>query len=164
MTIRNYPHASRTVESFDVPSPAIGQFYFQGNETATVIAQQNVFYPIVGTPTEGILNNGFINGSDRITCLVSKLSIYLVKVVLNFSSGNNNQIDFGVFTSRLNEVKPESIIQTTANSSGRQENVVVQALVAMAKDDYFEVHVRNTSAATNVTVTNINVIVTEVAQ
>lgn len=155
MTIRNFPHASRAVDSFDKPNAIIGQFYLQQNSSPTVIAQQNTWYTITGIFTDGALNNGFTNGNDRLTSTTAKSSIYKVHADMSYLAGDNNQIEFAVYSSRLGLI-PESIVRSTANSSGRQEAITLMSLI--------ELQMRNISAATNVTVTDINVIITEVTQ
>lgn len=164
MTIRNFPYASRTLEGFDKPNAIIGQFYMQQNATATTVAQQNAWYTISGTFTDSTLNNGFSNGADRLTCQVPKESIYKVHADMSYTAGNNNQIEFAVFSSRTGAVISQSTVRSTANSSGRQEAVTLMALLELSKPEYLEIKVRNISAATNVTVTDINVIITEVSQ
>lgn len=164
MTIRNFPHAARTVDSFDKPNAIIGQFYMQQNSTATIIAEQGEWYTISGTFTDGLLNNGFTNGQDRLRCGASKSSIYKVHADMSFLAGNNNQIEFGVYSSRLDQVVTASIVRSTANSSGRQESITLMSLIELETPEYLEIKVRNISAATNITVTDINVIITEVTQ
>lgn len=54
---------------------------------------------------------------------------------------------------------PASEIYVTTNAGGRAESAVVQVIVSLVENDYIEIFVENDTAATDITVTEMNVIV-----
>jgi hypothetical protein len=139
-----------------------GQLYMQGNVTATTISLQNTFYKVAGTTTASADNSKFSHSNNRLTCDAVISRKYLIQCVLSFSSGNGNVCEFGFFDSQLNAIRTPSKTKATANASGRAENVTFACVVTMKANDYLEIHCSNTSAATNITVDNMNFVITEI--
>lgn len=139
-----------------------GQLYMQGNATATTVSLQNTFYKIAGTTTASADNSKFSHADNRLTCDAVISRKYLIQANLSFTAGNNNTCEFGFYDSQLAAVRTPSKTKATANGSGRAENVSFACVVTMDANDYIEVHCSNTSAATNITVDQLNFIITEI--
>ena len=139
-----------------------GQLYMQGNATATTIANTTDFVKVAGTTTASADNSKFSHANNRLTCDATISRKYLIQCTLSFTSGNANVCEFGFFDSQLNAVRTPSRTKSTANAAGRAENVVFSCVVTMKANDYLEIHARNTSAASNITVDQINFVVTEI--
>ncbi len=139
-----------------------GQLYMQGNVTATVISNTTDFVKVAGTTTPSSDNAKFSHSNNRLTCDAVISRKYLIQCTLSFTSGNANVCEFGFFDSQLNAVRVPSRTKSTANASGRAENVVFSCVVTMKANDYLEIHTRNTSAVTNITVDQLNFVVTEI--
>jgi hypothetical protein len=139
-----------------------GQLYMQGNATATTIADTVTFVKVAGTTTASADNSKFSHSNNRLTCDATISRKYLIQCTLSFTSGNANVCEFGFFDSQLNAVRTPSRTKSTANASGRAENVVFSCVLVMKSGDYLEIHTRNTSAVTNITVDQLNFVVTEV--
>ena len=77
-------------------------------------------------------------------------------------SGNGNICEFGFYDSQLLAVRTPSRMKATANAAGRAENLTSFCVVTMKAGDYLEVHAANTSAITNITVENLNFVITEI--
>lgn len=139
-----------------------GQLYMQGNATATVVSATNTFYKVLGTTTASADNSKFSHSNNRLTCDAIISRKYLIQCFLSFTSGNSNVCEFGFYDSQLAAVRTPSKTKSTANVSGRAENVGFACVVTMDSGDYLEIHASNTSAATNITVDNMNFVVTEI--
>jgi hypothetical protein len=139
-----------------------GQLYMQSNVTATTISDTVTFVKVAGTTTASADNAKFSHSNNRLTCDATISRKYLIQCTLSFSSGNANVCEFGFYDSQLNAVRTPSRTKSTANASGRAENVVFSCVVTMKANDYLEIHTRNTSAVTNITVDQMNFVITEI--
>jgi hypothetical protein len=139
-----------------------GQLYMQGNATATVVSATNTFYKVLGTTTASSDNSKFSHSNNRLTCDAIISRKYLIQCFLSFTSGNNNVCEFGFYDSQLAAVRTPSKTKSTANASGRAENIGFACVLTMESGDYLEIHASNTSATTNITVDNMNFVITEI--
>jgi hypothetical protein len=139
-----------------------GQLYMQSNVTATTISDTVTFVKVAGTTTASADNAKFSHSNNRLTCDATISRKYLIQCTLSFTSGNANVCEFGFFDSQLNAVRTPSRTKSTANAAGRAENVVFSCVVTMKANDYLEIHTRNTSAVTNITVDQLNFVITEI--
>ena len=145
-----------------VNSAVNGQLYMQGNSTATTVSLTNTFYKVSGTTTASADNSKFTHSNNRLTCNAVISRKYLVQCFLSFTSGNANVCEFGFYDSQLAGVRVPSRTKSTANASGRAENIGFACVVTMDSGDYLEVHCSNTSSANNITVDAMNFIITEI--
>jgi hypothetical protein len=139
-----------------------GQLYMQGNVTATTVSVQNTFYKVAGTTTASDDNSKFSHSNNRLTCDAVISRKYLIQCVLSFTSSANDICEFGFYDSQLATLRTPSRTKATANASGRAENVAFSCVVTMKANDYLEIHARNTSGARNITVDQLNFVVTEI--
>lgn len=139
-----------------------GQLYMQGNATATTISVQNTFYKVAGTTTASADNSKFTHSNNRLTCDAVISRKYLIQCVLSFTSSANDICEFGFYDSQLGTMRTPSRTKATANASGRAENVAFTCVVTMKANDYLEIHATNTSGARNITVDQLNFVVTEI--
>ncbi len=139
-----------------------GQLYMQGNATATVVSATNTFYKVLGTTTASADNSKFSHSNNRLTCDAIISRKYLIQCFLSFTSGNSNVCEFGFYDSQLAAVRTPSKTKSTANASGRAENIGFACVVTMDSGDYLEIHASNTSAVTNITVNSMNFVITEI--
>lgn len=139
-----------------------GQLYMQGNVTATTISVQNDWYKISGTTTPSSDNSKFDHSNNRLTCKAIIRRKYYIQCTLSFTAGNNNVCEFGFYDSQLNDRRTPSKTKATANASGRAENVNFSCVLNMSENDYLEIWCRNTSSATNITVDQLNFVITEI--
>lgn len=139
-----------------------GQLYMQNNATATVISATNTFYKVLGTTTASSDNSKYTMTNNRLTNNANISRKYLIHCSLSFNSGSNNICEFGFYDSKLAAVRTPSRTNATANGSGRAESVSFSCVVSHIQGDYLEIHCANTSATTNITVTDMNFIITEI--
>jgi hypothetical protein len=139
-----------------------GQLYMQNNATATVVSATNTFYKVLGTTSASTDNSKFTHSNNRLTCDAIISRKYLIQANLSFTAGNGNVCEFGFFDSQLVGIRTPSRTKGTANSAGRAENISFFCVLTMKQGDYLEVHTSNTSSITNITVDQMNFIITEI--
>lgn len=141
---------------------ANGQLYMQSNATATTISDTVTFVKVSGTTTASSDNSKFTHSNNRLTCDAVISRKYLIQCTLSFTSGNNNVCEFGFYDSQLLGVRTPSKTKSTANASGRAESVTFNCVLNMDMNDYLEIWCRNTTAASNITVDQLNFVITEI--
>jgi hypothetical protein len=139
-----------------------GQLYMQSNATATTVGVIDTFYKIAGTTTASADNAKFSHSDNRLTCDAVINRKYLIQATLSFTTSANNVCEFGFYDSQLAGIRTPSRTKSTANTGGRAENVTLFCIVNMDNADYIEVHCANKTGANNITVDNLNFIVTEI--
>lgn len=139
-----------------------GQLYMQNNATATAISSSSTFYKVSGTTSASADNSKFTHTDNRLTCDATISRKYLIQCTLSFNSSNGNVCEFGFYDSQLAGIRTPSRTQATANASGRAENVSFACVVSMDSGDYLEIHCANNTAANNITVTDMNFVITEI--
>lgn len=138
-----------------------GQMYMQGNATATTITDTTSFFKVSGTTTSSADNEKYTHSDNRLTNEATIERKYLIQCTLSFDSGNNNVCEFGFYDSKLGAVRTPSRTKSTANSAGRAESVTFICVVQHSENDYIEIHAKNTTGSNNITVTDMNVVITE---
>jgi hypothetical protein len=139
-----------------------GQLYMQGNATVTTVASANVFYKVLGTTTASADNQKYLHSNNRLTNDAIIPRKFLIQCNLSFTSGSNNVCQFGFYDSVLAAVRTPSKTKSTANGSGRAESVTFNCVVTHKQGDYLEIHASNTTGANNITVTDMNFVITEI--
>lgn len=138
-------------------SADVSQYYMNNNATATVVSVQGTAYKVAGTTTSASVTQKFTNTDNRATYVGALTRFFKVTATLSANSGNNNQI--GIYVAKNGSILTDSEIYITTNASGRAEAATVQTLVQLTENDYIEIFVENDSSTTNITVTDLNVIV-----
>ena len=139
-----------------------GQLYMQNNATATVISATNTFYKVLGTTTASADNAKYTHSNNRLTNDANISRKYLIQCVLSFTSGNNHVCEFGFYDSKLGAVRTPSRTKSTSNSGGHAENVSFACVVQHSNGDYLEIHCANNTSSQNLTVTDMNFLITEI--
>jgi hypothetical protein len=139
-----------------------GQLYMQNNATATVISATNTFYKVLGTTTDSADNSKYTMTNNRLTNDANVNRKYLIQCVLSFNSGNNHVCEFGFYDSKLGAIRTPSRTKATSNSGGRAENVSFACVVQHSNGDYLEIHCANNTSAQNITVSDMNFLITEI--
>ena len=139
-----------------------GQMYMQGNATATIVASSSTFYKAAGVTTASADNQKYTETDNRLTNNATIERKYLISCSLSFNSGNNNVCEFGFYDSKLAAVRTPSRTKSTANSAGRAESVSFNCVVQHSSGDYIEIHCANNTGTNNITVTDMNVVITEI--
>lgn len=139
-----------------------GQLYMQNNATATVISATNTFYKVAGTTTPSTDNAKYSHSNNRLTNSANISRKYLIQCVLSFTSGSTHVCEFGFYDSKLGAVRTPSRTKATSNAGGRAENVSFACVVSHSNGDYLEIWCSNNTSAQNLTVTDMNFVITEI--
>jgi hypothetical protein len=134
----------------------------QANATPTVIAATNTFVKIAGTTTASPDNSKFSHSNNRLTCDAVISRKYLIQANLAFDSFSTNVCEFGFYDSQIPGIRVPSRTKATANAAGRAEGVSLFCVVEMQSGDFIEVHAANTSAINDITVEQLNFVITEI--
>lgn len=139
-----------------------GQLYMQGNATATVVSATNTFYKVLGTTTASSDNSKYTHTNNRLTNDAAISRKYLIQCSLSFTSGTGDVCQFGFYDSKIAAIRTPSKTKATANSSGRAENIHMACVVSHILGDYLEIHCANLSSIANITVSDMNFVITEI--
>lgn len=135
----------------------ISLYYMRGNATATVIAATSTSVKALGTTTSAVITQKFINTNNRATYSGSLTRNFKVSASLSLESGNNQKI--GCYIAKNGIVINDSEVYITTSGVGKFESLHVQTLLELNENDYIEVWIENTTAITNITVTDLNLII-----
>ena len=139
-----------------------GQLYMQANATATVISASNTFYKVLGTTSASADNSKYTHSNNRLTNDASVSRKYLIQCVLSFTSGATHVCEFGFYDSKLAAIRTPSKTKATSNAGGRAENVSFACVVSHSIGDYLEIWCSNNTSAQNITVSDMNFVITEI--
>lgn len=139
-----------------------GQLYMQGNATATTVSASNTFYKVLGTTTASADNAKYTHTNNRLTNDAAISRKYLIQCSISFTSGASHVCEFGFYDSKLGAIRTPSRVKATSNSGGRAENVHMACVVSHTLGDYLEIHCSNNTSSQNITVTDMNFVITEI--
>jgi predicted RecA/RadA family phage recombinase len=139
-------------------SGSIFSYYMADNATPTPIGTAGVYTKILGTTIAGPINQRFGLVNNRATNAGELSGFYKVAGTVSMISGNNNQLGARVAFNGVTLESSQS--KTTANGSGRAENLTFFGLVEITggAPDYIEIFATNYTTTNAVTVTDLNVI------
>lgn len=142
-------------------SASIAHMTMINNATATDIVTQSVAVKVAGTTTSQSITQKFSHSNNRATYTGAIEKPFRVTAIFSFTAGNNNVVSG--YIAKNGTIISNSEASSTANITGgligRAENVAVQTVVQLAQNDYLEVWVANNSANTDITVSDLSVII-----
>jgi hypothetical protein len=136
----------------------VGGYVAEDNVTATTIAVQGTYYKVAGTTTAIDVNEGFTITNNRATYIASVSKVFHVDFSITFVSGNNNVCSIRLYK---NGVPVGSKVKSTANGSGRSENVSGSGAVRFVNGDYVELWITNETSTTAITAADFSLTLTE---
>lgn len=139
-----------------------GQIYMQDNATSTTISISDTFYKVAGTTSASTDNSKYTATDNRLTNNAVVERKYLISCSLSFNSGNNRVCQFGFYDSKLAGIRVPSKTKSTSNGVGRSENISFSCVVNHSSGDYLEIWTANITDTTNITVTDLNFVITEI--
>jgi hypothetical protein len=139
-----------------------GQMYMIDNSTATTVSATDTWYKVSGTTTASADNSKYSHASNKLTNNAVIERKYLIQCHLSFTTGNNKVCKFGFYDSKLDDIRTPSQTKSTSNGSGRAENISFACVVDHSDGDYLEIHCQNNTNTDNITVTDMNVVITEI--
>ena len=138
-------------------SREIANYYMNGNATSTTISAANTEVKAAGTTTSNSVTQKFTNTDNRATYNGAISRFFKCTATLSVESGNNQQI--GVYIAKNGSVIGSTEVYGTTSGNGRAENIVAQGLFELQENDYVEVWVENATSSTDITVTDLNLII-----
>lgn len=135
----------------------ISLYYMHANATVTVIGATSTPVKILGTTTSSAITQKFTNTNNRATYSGSLTRNFKVSASLSLESGNNQKI--GCYIAKNGIVTNDSEVYVTTSGVGKAESMHVQTLLELNENDYIELWIENTTAITNITVTDLNLII-----
>jgi hypothetical protein len=139
-----------------------GQMYMTVNATASVIGTASTWVRVEGNTLASVDNEKYTMTNNRLTNDAVIERKYLIQCNLSFDSGNNNECMFGFYDSKLGDIRVPSRTTSTANAAGRAESVSMACVVNHSSGDYIEIWCQNITGTTNITVTDMNVVITQI--
>lgn len=138
-------------------SSSVGFMTMQNNATATTVASSGVAYKAAGTTTLEALSEKFSHSNNRLTYSGAIRRDFRVLVNCTLTSTNGNVL--GLYIAKNGTVITNSEQYITANAAGKAEGGSCQTVVELATNDYIEFFVENSSAANDITVEFLSMIV-----
>lgn len=136
-----------------------GIMYMNANAIATVIPNTDDYVKVAGTTTLYEAEKYTMPEDNQLTNGATIQRNYVVYVTLSFSSTAGNVCEFGIFDSAVGDIVLPARVKSTANAAGRAENISLVTNIQHSTGDYVEVWCRNTSAANNITVDVLNMVI-----
>lgn len=132
-------------------------YYARANSTTTVITTAGVAVKIAVATTAGTYRQGFTHDNNNKSTFNRALPRFF-KISVNYScdSGNNNQVVVSIYK---NGVLAGGGNPITTNGTGRAENGSVFNVLSLAENDYIETFIQNNTGTTNITVSDLDVII-----
>jgi len=138
-------------------SAEISLYYMHVNATPTVIAATSTPVKVLGTTTSSDITQKFTNTNNRATYNGSLIRNFKISASLSLESGNNQKI--GCYIAKNGILSNDSEVYVTTSGVGKAESLHVQTLLELNENDYVEIWIENTTAITDITVTDLNVII-----
>lgn len=137
---------------------AIAQYSMTGNATATVIAVAGTFVKMAGTTVAGALNQKFNTAvTNRAVYTGAFTADFNVTVFASMRSGNNQSLRMRIAKNGVTIADSNMVFLTTG--SGDASAIGTQTLSNLVPTDFLEIFVTNDTAANNITVSDLNVII-----
>lgn len=138
-------------------SAAISNYFMNGNATATTISAIGTEVKVAGTTTSSAITQRFTNTDNRATYDGVIQRDFKVSAVFSVESGNNNEV--GAYIAKNGTTIAASEIYVTTNAGGRAEAGFCQTIIDLNQNDYIEIFVENNTSTSDITATELNVIV-----
>lgn len=145
-------------QNFETVDKAYINYFDFNSNSVTDITTAATWIKLNTVTTQGFFNNGLIHTNNRVTNSSNKKIVQL-EGIASLSSGNNNEIHVAFFKNNI--IVPCSEQSTVTSSGGKKDAIPFQCVVELDTNDYVEVWVKNETSTSNVTLTNINVIIKE---
>jgi hypothetical protein len=143
--------------------PPTLSFYIEGNTSATTITSASTWFNFSSNvaPTlqyQSQLNNGIhLNTSTGKIVYSGDTWYFMITGHIEGSAGNNNEIDIAAF--KNNTIIPGSTTKVITTSGGKTSTLPGMAITSLSNGDIVDIRVNNKTAATNITVSSLNVLI-----
>ena len=135
-------------------------YYMENNATATDIVTAGAYVKISGTTISGTASR-FTNTSNRATYIGSKTRTFEISAIATFTSGSDgDNIAIKIYKNgiALDGTRAVGVTRTVLGVN-KADNVKTQDIVELATNDFLEIYVSNLTDNSDVTITDLNVII-----
>ena len=139
--------------------PAYINYFDFSSSSVTDITAVNTWVKLNADTTSLFHRDGLVHTDNRVTNTGSS-KVFKVEGIISVSAGSNQTIHAAFFKNDV--LHPCSEQSAVTSGSNRVESVPFHCLVELDTDDYIEVWVKNQANTTDITLDNVNVIITEI--
>ena len=135
-------------------------YYMENNATATDIVTAGAYVKISGTTISGTASR-FTNTNNRATYIGSKTRTFEISAIATFTSGSDgDNIAIKIYKNgiALDGTRAVGVTRTVLGVN-KADNVKTQDIVELATNDFLEIYVSNLTDNSDVTITDLNVII-----
>ncbi len=126
--------------------------------TTTTISSTGVYYKVNANTTSNF-TKGFTHSNGRLTKDGDGVNPFKLEGNIAFQGSNNDEIH--VLFYKSGDAIPCSLGTKVISGSGKGDTIPFHCMTDMVDGDYIEVYVSNESGARDVTLENMNIMVTE---
>ena len=139
--------------------PAYINYFDFSSNLVTDIVSVNTWVKLNTNTTSLFSRDGLVHTNNRVTNTGGQ-RVFKVEGIVSVSSGNNNEIHTAFFKNGV--LHPCSEQSTVTNSGNKVNALPFHCLIELNTNDFIEVYVKNKLNTTDITLGNVNVIVTEI--
>jgi hypothetical protein len=144
-----------TLEDF---KPAYINYFDFSSASVTDIVTEDTWVKLNTNTTSLFSRDGLVHTNNRVTNTGGK-KVFKIEGIISVASGNNNEIHTAFFKNGV--LHPCSEQSTVTNSGNKVNALPFHCLIELNTNDFIEVYVKNKLNTTDITLGNVNVIVTE---
>jgi len=145
-----------TLEDF---RPAYVNYFDFSSASVTDIVTANAWVKLNTNTTSLFSRNGLVHTNNRVTNTGAQ-RVFKIEGIISVSAGNNNEIHAAFFKNGV--LHPCSEQSTVTNPNNKVSALPFHCLIELDTNQYIEVWVKNKVNTTDITLGNVNVIVTEI--
>lgn len=143
------------------PAAGIGatHYFMNNNTTVTTITSEGVYVRAEGDTDAGDLNNLFTLENNKATYNGNK-DFFKISVVGRIKAGNSQEVSIRVGVNGTTLANSQNVVKT--DSGGQSGVITCQTLQELESGDYIEAYVANHDGTDDITVDELNVIITPI--
>lgn len=145
--------------NFEDLKPAYVNYFDFSSNSVTDITTPDTWVKLNTDTLSVFSRNGLVHTNNRVTNTGDK-RVFKLEGILSVASGNNNEIHAAFFKNGV--IHPCSEQSTVTNSRDKVNALPFHCLIELEANQYIEVWVKNKLSTTDITLGNVNVIVTEI--
>jgi len=136
--------------SFDLTPRSYGEMHISAT-APTVITTPGTFVKAAGTTVQDSVYNFAMSGNNRLICSDFVTGNYILTTTLSAqTTANNNTISAMIYKNGIAQTYTE--VTTRLKDANTPDNIVLNQIINLTKDDFVEVWVTNLTATNSVTV------------
>lgn len=135
-------------------------YYMESNTTASDIVTSGAYIKIAGTTTTGA-SSRFTNTNNRATYTGSKTRSFEISAIATITSASDgDNVAIKIYKNGSEILGTRSVgVTRVALGANKADNIATQTIVELSTNDYLEIFVANLTDTSDVTVSDLNVII-----